>query len=348
MKLGDFVYPIPKQLIAEYPIEPKESARMLTLHRKTGEMHDRTIGYLFDYVQPGDCVVVNETKVFPAKVVGNKEKTDAEIEVLMLRELNKTDNLWDVLVDPARKVRIGNKIYFDNYKFYCEIIDNTTNRGRTVRFSYNNDLLAVVERIGKMALPEYIKRPSEPKDKEYYQTEYANSNYLSSIGPPSAGLHISNAFLQKLQEKGVRVAKVSTSIGQALFDQIEVEDLTKHRMYSEPFEITRENAEIINKSLKNKKKIIAIGSSVARALESSYMTTLAVKPNKGWTDRFIYPSYEFRIVSCLLTNYHLPKTPSLLLACAFGGTDAVFKAYKRAIKNNYRFYVFGDALFIHI
>jgi S-adenosylmethionine:tRNA ribosyltransferase-isomerase len=346
MKLADFVYPIPKQLIAEYPIEPKEAARMMTLNRRTGEMEDKTIGYLFDYLQPGDCIVVNETKVFPAKIMGNKEKTDAEIEVLMLRELNKTDNLWDVLVDPARKVRIGNKIYFDNYKFYCEVIDNTTNRGRTVRYSYNNDLLAVVERIGKMALPPYIKRPSEQKDNEYYQTEYANPKYLSSIGPPSAGLHISNSFLQQLQEKGVRVAKVNMSIGQAIFDTIEVEDLTKHRMYAEPFEITLENSEIINKSLKAKKKVIAIGSSVARALESSNMTTTAVKPNRGWTDKFIYPSYEFRIVTNILTNFHLPKTPSLLVACAFSGTDQIFKAYRRAIKNNYRFYVFGDALLL--
>lgn len=346
MKLADFVYQIPKHLIAEYPIEPKESARMMVLNRAKQEITDKTIGDLYDILEPGDCIVLNETKVFPAKLMGKKEKTDAEIEVLLLRELRKEDRLWDVLVEPARKVRIGNKIYFDDYKFYCEVIDNTTNRGRTVRFSYPGDLLEVVDKIGLMPVPTYLKRTSEPKDKEYFQTVFANDKYLSSIAPPSAGLHISQDFLKRIEEKGVRIAKLNVTIGQAIMDEIEVEDLTKHRMYSEPFEITKEAAEIINKSIKAKKKIVAIGSSVARALESSYLTTQAIKPNRGWTDKFIYPTYDFRIVTHLLTTFHLPKSPSLLLSCAFAGRDFLFKAYKRAIKNNYRFYVFGDALLI--
>lgn len=346
MKLADFVYPIPKHLIAEYPIEPKESARMMVLNRATGEITDKTIGDLYDFLEPGDCIVLNETKVFPARLIGKKEKTDAEIEVLLLRELRKEDRIWDVLVEPARKVRIGNKIYFDDYKFYCEVIDNTTNRGRTVRFSYQGNLLDVVDRIGFMPTPTYLQRKPEPKDKIFFQTVFANDKYLSSIAPPSAGLHISAEFLKKIEEKGVRIAKVNVTIGQAIMDEIEVEDLTKHRMYSEPFEITKEAAETVNKSIKAKKKIVAIGSSVARALESSYLTTQAIKPNRGWTDRFIYPTYDFRIVTHLLTTFHLPKSPSLLLSCAFAGRDFLFKAYKRAIKNNYRFYVFGDALLI--
>lgn len=346
MKLADFVYQIPKHLIAEYPIEPKSSARMMTLNRATGDIADKTIGDLYNFLEPGDCIVLNETKVFPAKLIGKKEKTDAEIEVLLLRELRKEDRIWDVLVEPARKVRIGNKIYFDDYQFYCEVIDNTTNRGRTVRFSYQGNLLEVVDRIGLMPTPNYLKRQPEPKDKEYFQTVFANQKYLSSIAPPSAGLHFSEDFLKNLEEKGVRIAKLNVTIGQAIMDEIEVEDLTKHRMYSEPFEITKEAAETVNKSIKAKKKIVAIGSSVARALESSYLTTQAIKQNRGWTDRFIYPTYDFRIVTHLLTTFHLPKSPSLLLSCAFAGRDFLFKAYKRAIKHNYRFYVFGDALLI--
>jgi S-adenosylmethionine:tRNA ribosyltransferase-isomerase len=347
MKLSDFVYQVPKNLIAEYPIEPKEAARMMVMNRKTGDIREKTIGHLCDMLEPGDCIVVNETKVFPAKLIGHKEKTDAEIEVLLLRQLNAEEKLWDVLVEPARKVRIGNKIYFDDYKFYCEVIDNTTNRGRTVRFSYQDNLFNVIEKIGMMPIPPYLNRQPETKDKEYYQTVFANDKYLSSIGPPSAGLHFSQEFVTKLEEKGVKFARVNVTIGQAIFDEIEVEDLTKHRMYTEPYEITKENAEIINKALKNKKKIIAVGSSVARALESSYLTTQAIKQSRGWTDKFIYPSYDFRIVSYLLTNFHLPKTPSILLSSAFAGRDFLFKAYKKAIKNNYRFYAFGDALLIY-
>jgi S-adenosylmethionine:tRNA ribosyltransferase-isomerase len=347
MKLSDFEYTVPRNLIAEYPVEPKESARMMTLSRKTKEIADKTIGDLFSILEPGDCLVVNETKVFPAKLYGRKEKTDAEIEVLLLRELRHEDRLWDVLVEPARKVRIGNKIYFDDYKFYCEVIDNTTNRGRTVRFSFQGNLFEEIDRIGSMPIPAYLKRTPEAKDKEYYQTIFANEKYLSSIGPPSAGLHFSEQFVKKLTDKGVKIARVNVTIGQAIFDEIEVEDLTKHRMYSEPFEITKENSEIVNKALKNKKKIVAIGASVARALESSYMTTQAIKPNRGWTDKFIYPTYDFRIVSHLLTNFHLPKTPSLLLASAFADRDFLFKAYKRAIKNNYRFFAFGDSMLIY-
>ncbi len=346
MKLADFIYQIPKHLIAEYPIEPKSSARMMTMNRATGDIADKTIGDLYNFLEPGDCIVLNETKVFPAKLIGKKEKTDAEIEVLLLRELRKEDRIWDVLVEPARKVRIGNKIYFDDYQFYCEVIDNTTNRGRTVRFSYQGNLLEVVDRIGLMPTPNYLKRLPEPKDKEYFQSVFANQKYLSSIAPPSAGLHFSEDFLKNLEEKGVRIAKLNVTIGQAIMDEIEVEDLTKHRMYSEPFEITKEAAETVNKSIKAKKKIVAIGSSVARALESSYLTTQAIKQNRGWTDRFIYPTYDFRIVTHLLTTFHLPKSPSLLLSCAFAGRDFLFKAYKRAIKHNYRFYVFGDALLI--
>jgi S-adenosylmethionine:tRNA ribosyltransferase-isomerase len=298
------------------------------------------------YFHKGDCLVLNDTKVFPARLFGKKEKTNARIEVMLLRELKSDERIWDVLVEPARKVRIGNKIYFDNNKFYCEVIDNTTSRGRTVRFSYDGNLFKVIERIGEMPLPEYIKRDPTEHDKDTYQCVFSNPEHLASIAPPTAGLHFTTELLKEIEAKGVRIAKILLNIGQGIFEKIEVEDLTKHRMYSEYFNISREAAETINKSLKIKKNVYACGASVARALEASVLTSGAVKPNKGWTDKFIYPTYEFKIVNRLITNFHPPASPSLLLSAAFSGKENIFKAYKRAMKNDYRFLAYGDSLLI--
>lgn len=346
MKLSDFKLKVPKNLIAEYPAEPRSDAKMMVLDKKTGAIDDKHVKDLVDIMKRGDCIVLNETRVFPAKFLGYKEKTNAEIEVMLLRELNKEDKIWDVLVEPARKVRIGNKIYFDDGRFYCEVIDNTTNRGRTVRFSYNGDLFNEIEKIGKMPLPEYIGREPEDEDKVRYQTAYSNEKFTASIAPPSAGLFITNEMLEHLQEKGVRVAKIVMNIGLGIFEEVEVEDITKHRMYSEYFEITRENAEIINKSLKSKKNVFAIGTSVVRALENSVLTTGTVKPNRGWTDKFIYPNYEFKIATAMLTTFHPSTTPSILCSAAFcnNDKDLIVKAYKKAVKSEYNFHVFGDAL----
>jgi S-adenosylmethionine:tRNA ribosyltransferase-isomerase len=345
MKLSEFKFKIPKNLISEYPADPRSSAKMMVLDKKTGELEDKKVSDLVDLMKRGDCIVLNETKVFPAKFQGYKEKTNAEIEVMLLRELNKEDKIWDVLVEPARKVRIGNKIYFDDGKFYCEVIDNTTNRGRTVRFSYNGDLFNEIERIGKMPLPEYITRPAELEDKERYQTVFASDKFIASIAPPSSGLFLTQEMIDQMVDKGVRVAKIVMNIGLGIFEEVEVEDITKHRMYSEYFEISRENAEIINKSLKAKKNVYAIGTSVVRALENSVLTTGTVKPNKGWTDKFIYPNYEFKIATAMLTSFHPSATPSILCSCAFCNNDRelLMKIYKRAIKNEYNFHVFGDA-----
>lgn len=235
MKLSEFKYTLPKNSIAKYPAEPRNSAKMMVVNRETGEMENKHFTDILDFFQKGDCIVLNETKVFPARLYGKKEKTNAKIEVMLLRELKSDERIWDVLVEPARKVRIGNKIYFDNGKFYCEVIDNTTSRGRTVRFSYEGNLFKVIERIGEMPLPEYIKRDPEEKDKETYQCVFANPNQLASIAPPTAGLHFTEEMIAALEEKGVKVAKVILNIGQGVFEKIEVEDLTKHRMYSEYF-----------------------------------------------------------------------------------------------------------------
>ncbi len=344
MKLSEFKYTIPKKAIANYPADPRDNSKLLVVNRETGKMQNKKFKNLVNILEKGDSLVLNETKVFPARLFGKKEKTNAVIEVMLLRELKHEDRIWDVLVEPARKVRIGNKIFFDDDRFFCEVIDNTTSRGRTVRFSPTDNLFQIIERIGQMPLPNYITRKPTEEDKEMYQTVVANSNYLASIAPPNAGLHFTDKLLAKLQAKGVRISKIVLNIGQGIFEKIEVEDLTKHRMYSEYFNISYEASENINKSLKSKKKVIAVGSSVARVLESSVLTTGAVKPNKGWTDKFIYPPYEFKVTTGLITNFHEPGSPSLLLSAAFAEKDLLFKAYKKAIKDEYRLLAYGDAL----
>jgi S-adenosylmethionine:tRNA ribosyltransferase-isomerase len=346
MKLSEFKFNLPKNAVAKFPADPRDSSQLMVLNKETGDIEETTFSKIVNYFHKGDCLVINDTKVFPARLYGKKEKTNAVIEVMLLRELKSEERIWDVLVEPARKVRIGNKIYFDNSKFYCEVIDNTTSRGRTVKFGYDGDLFKIIEKIGEMPLPEYIKREPSEHDKETYQCVFANPDRLASIAPPTAGLHFTDAILKELEKKGVRIARVVLNIGQGVFEKIEVEDLTKHRMYSEYFEISRESAELINKSLKAKKQVYSVGASVARALEASVLTSGAVKPNKGWTDKFIYPPYEFKIVTRLLTNFHPPATPSLLLTAAFTGKETLFKAYKKAMKNDYRFLAYGDAMLI--
>lgn len=344
MKLSEFNYAIPKKLIAKYPADPRDSSQMMVLNRATGDIEEHKFSDITQYFQKGDCLVINDTKVFPARLFGKKEKTNARIEVLLLRELKAEDRIWDVIVDPARKVRIGNKIYFDDNKLYCEIIDNTTSRGRTVRFNHGGDIYKVIERIGQMPLPEYIKRDPTELDKETYQTVFADK--VGSVAVPSAGIHFSKQLLKKLEDKGVTIARITLHIGYSVFDPVDVEDLTKHKMHSEYFEITKEAVEIINKALKAKKQVFACGSSVARALESSVLTSGTVKINKGWTDKFIYPPYEFKIVSRLITNFHPPKSPLMLLSAAFAGKEELMKVYRKAVKQEYRFYSYGDAFLV--
>lgn len=346
MKLSEFKYNLTKKSIAKFPADPRDSAKLMLLDKNTGATKDMIFKDIHKLFRKGDCLVLNETKVFPARLFGNKEKTNAKIEVMLLRELKSEDRIWDVIVEPARKVRIGNKIFFDNNSFYCEVIDNTTSRGRTVRFSYQDNLFDVIERIGEMPLPSYIERAPNDRDKETYQSVFSNDKYLASIAPPTAGLHFTKELIKKLVKKGVSIAKINLNIGQGVFENIQVEDLTKHRMFSEYFDISFETAEIINKSLKNKKNVFAAGSSTVRALESSVLTSGRVKPNHGWTDKFIYPPYDFKIVKSFITNFHPSASPSLLIVSAFANRENIFKAYKKAMKSDYSFLAYGDAMLI--
>ncbi|MGB9773417.1 MAG: tRNA preQ1(34) S-adenosylmethionine ribosyltransferase-isomerase QueA [Bacteroidota bacterium] len=344
MKLSDFKYPLPRNLIAKEPVSPRDKARMLVVHRDTETFEDRRFSDLIEYVSRGDCLVVNETRVFPARLFGRKEKTNARIEVFLLRELNPEEGIWDVIVDPARKVRIGNKIFFDDNRTWCEVIDNTTSRGRTVHFVYEGDIYKIIERIGQMPLPPYIKREPTEKDKEDYQTVYAR--VVGAVAAPTAGLHFTKRLLAALEKKGVRIAPLVLHVGLGSFRTVEVEDLTKHKMDSEYFEISEESAEIINKAIDSKHHVFAVGTSVVRALESSVTTDGHAKPGRGWTDKFIYPPYEFKVADRLITNFHMPGSTLLMLTSAFGGHELIMRAYKHAIKEKYRFFSYGDAMLI--
>lgn len=342
MKLSDFKYPLPRNLIAKHPIKPRDHARMMVLNSADESIEDRKFTDIVSYFQKGDCLVVNETKVFQARLFGKKEKTNAKIEVFLLRELNAEENIWDVIVDPARKVRIGNKIFFDNGKLWCEVIDNTTSRGRTVRFNHKGDFFKIIERIGLTPLPYYIKRDPTDKDKESYQTVYAR--VLGAVAAPTAGLHFTRQLLKKVQSKGVKVVPVLLHVGLGTFRPVEVEDLTKHKMDSEYFEITPEATNIINKTIDARRNVFVVGTSTCRALESSVTSDGHLKPSKGWTDKFIFPPYEFKIADRLITNFHLPESTLLMLASAFAGHDFLIRSYKKAIKEGYRFYSYGDAM----
>lgn len=344
MKLSDFKYNLPKNLIAKFPVHPRDKAKLMVLDRNTGEVEHKKFTDVVDYVSRGDILVVNETKVMQARLFGHKERTNAKIEVFVLRELNRDENIWDVIVDPARKVRIGNRIYF-NEKLWCEVIDNTTSRGRTVRFNYDGtDIYKAIEEMGQTPLPPYIKRDTVPEDREDYQTVFAKKD--GSVAAPTAGLHFTKELLKKIKKKGIKVESVLLHIGLGTFRPVEVEDLTKHRMDSEYFEISDKTAKNINDAKKAKKNIIVVGTSAVRALESSVTSEGFVKPNYGWTDKFIFPPYEFNIATKLITNFHQPESTLLMLTSAFGRYDNVKKAYRKAIKEKYKFLSYGDAMLI--
>ena len=344
MKLSDFKYPLPRNLIAKHPAKPRDAAKLMVLNRADESIVEKRFSDITEYFQKGDCLVVNETKVFSARLFGKKEKTNAKIEVFLLRELNHEESIWDVIVDPARKVRIGNKIYFDDGKIWCEVIDNTTSRGRTVRFNYKNDLFKGIEKIGLTPLPYYIKREAVDDDKESYQTVFAKN--IGSVAAPTAGLHFTKRLLTSIEKKGVKIAPVTLHLGLGSFRAVEVEDLSKHKMDSEYYEIPQSTADIVNKTIDNKGRVFVVGTSTTRALESSVMTTGHLKANRGWTDKFIFPPYDFKIVDHLITNFHMPESTLLMLACAFGGRDFIMKAYKKAIKEKWRFFSYGDGMLI--
>ena len=343
MKLSDFKFNLPKTHIAKYPASPRDKAKLMVLDRETQEVENKTFSDIVSYMGKGDVLIVNETRVFQARLYGKKEKTNAKIEVFLLRELNATDCIWDVIVDPARKVRIGNKIYF-NDKLWCEVIDNTTSRGRTVRFNQPGNVYKAVEKIGYTPLPPYIKREPEPNDKENYQTVYAKVD--GAVAAPTAGLHFTPKLLQKIEKKGVNIVPIILHIGLGTFRPVEVEDLTKHKMDSEYYEISQKSADMINKAKHGKHKVFVVGTSACRAVETSITADGFVKPNTGWTDKFIYPYYDFKITDRLITNFHQPESTLIMLASAFAGHEFLMKAYKKALKEKYRFLSYGDAMLI--
>ena len=343
MKLTDFKFNLPKTAIAKYPVSPRDKSKLMVVHKDTGVLEDKKFTNVIDYMEKGDVLVVNETRVFQARLFGKKEKTQAKIEVFLLRELNKDDCIWDVIVDPARKVRIGNKIYFDN-NLWCEVIDNTTSRGRTVRFNQPGNVFQAVEKIGFTPLPPYIKREAEPKDKENYQTVYAKVD--GAVAAPTAGLHFTTKLLEKIQKKGIHIVPVILHIGLGTFRPVEVEDLTKHKMDSEFYEVPEHSAEVINKAMHANHNIIVVGTSACRALETSTTADGFVKQGRGWTDKFIYPPHVFHVTQKLITNFHAPESTLLMLASALGDTDLIMKAYKKALKEKYRFLSYGDAMMI--
>ena len=343
MKLSDFSYNLPKTVIAKYPVSPRDKSKLMVVNKETGDLDTKRFTNVVDYMSKGDVLVVNETRVFQARLYGKKEKTNAKIEVFLLRELNAEECIWDVIVDPARKVRIGNKIYF-NDKLWCEVIDNTTSRGRTIRFNQAGNIFKAVEKIGQTPLPPYIKREAETSDKENYQTVFAKVD--GAVAAPTAGLHFTNQLLKKIQKKGITIVPVVLHIGLGTFRPVEVEDLTKHKMDSEFFEIPAKTADVINKAMHNKHNVFVVGTSTCRALETSTTADGFLKQNRGWTDKFIFPPYEFKITNKLITNFHVPESTLLMLVCAFAETDLVLKAYKKALKEKYRFLSYGDAMLV--
>ena len=348
MKLSQFKFNLPKDLLAETPAKNRDEARLMIIDRATGKIIHKKFKDILNYFDDGDAMILNDTRVFPARLWGNKEKTGAKIEVFLLRELNRESRLWDVLVDPARKIRIGNKLYFgENDLLVAEVIDNTTSRGRTLRFLFDGtheEFKNTLYSLGHTPLPKYIKRAPTPEDAERYQTVYAKNE--GAVAAPTAGLHFSKQLLKKLELKGVNFANVTLHVGLGTFRPVEVEDLTKHKMDSEQCEITVGATEIINSAKTKKKRVCAVGTTTMRAIETSVSTEGFVKPYSGWTNKFIFPPYDFSIANCMITNFHTPESTLLMMVSAFGGYDLIMKAYKEAIREKYRFFTYGDAMMI--
>jgi S-adenosylmethionine:tRNA ribosyltransferase-isomerase len=351
MKLSDYRFELPTNLIALNPAANRDEARMMVVHRKTGIIEHKTFKDILEYFGDGDVIVVNDTKVFPARLYGNKEKTGADIEVFLLRELSKQAHLWDVLVDPARKIRVGNKLYFGEGDLVAEVIDNTTNRGRTIRFLWDgeeDEFYKTIYRLGETPLPKVItkRRKVEKVDAERFQTIFAQDNKIGAVSAPMSGLHFTKPLVKRLALKGVEVTPLTYYISLGTFKTVEVEDLTKHKPDSEQFQIPDKTVEFVNKALDENKRICAVGSSVMRSLESSVSANGRLKPADSWTDKFIFLPYDFKIPNTYITNFHLPESTLYMTACAFAGFDLMKKAYDIAIQEEYKFFSYGDAMLI--
>ncbi len=348
MKLTQFTYDLPLNLIAQYPSKNRDESKLMVVHKDTGVIEHKMFKDVLDYFDDKDVMIANNTKVFNARLYGRKEKTGAKIEVFLLRELNKQNRLWDVIVEPARKIRVGNKLYFgEDNSLVAEVVDNTTSRGRTIRFLFdgtNEELKVILDNMGETPLPKYIKREPEDSDKERYQTVYAKKE--GAVAAPTAGLHFSKELIKRAEIKGIRFAEVTLHTGLGTFRPIEVEDISKHKMDAEYYEVDDYACKIVNKAKDEGRRICAIGTTSVRALESSITTTGMLKPSEGWTNIFIHPPYDFSLTNSLITNFHLPKTSLLIMVSAFMGHELTMEAYKQAIKNKYRFFSYGDAMLI--
>lgn len=347
MKLSAFKFDLPSSSIALHPTENRDESRLMVVHKDTGKFEHKIFKDIVDYFDEDDVMVINDTKVFPARLYGNKEKTGAKIEVFLLRELNKEMHLWDVLVDPARKIRVGNKLYFGDGELVAEVIDNTTSRGRTIRFLFDgeqHDFYKLIDNLGETPLPKMLNRNAEEEDKERFQTIYADK--IGAVAAPTAGLHFTKQVMKRLEIVGVDIEKITLHVGLGTFRPVDVEDLTKHKMDSENYFVGEDTADRVNLSLESKKKVCAVGTTVMRTLESSVSAGGKLKASTGWTDKFIFPPFDFKICNSLVTNFHLPESTLLMMASAFGGYDLINEAYQTAIKEKYRFFTYGDAMLI--
>lgn len=348
MKITEFDYDLNEKLIAKTPEEERDESKLMVIHRESGTIEHKKFKDVLDYFEPEDLMVFNDTKVFPARIFGYKEKTSAKIEVFLLRELNPEMKLWDVLVDPARKIRIGNKIIFgEDHSLVAEIIDNTTSRGRTLRFFYDGTYEEYREKInelGETPLPRYIKRPPNEEDLVRYQTIYADKE--GAVAAPTAGLHFSRHVMKRMEIKGIESTFLTLHVGIGTFMPINVDDVKKFKMNAEEIIIDKQCVDIINKKLGENRKICAVGTTVVRALESSVSSLDKLKTSHGWTNKFIYPGHEFKIPNALITNFHMPKSTLMALVCAFADTKLIKKAYKEAQQKKYRFLSYGDAMLI--
>ncbi|MDR2205062.1 MAG: tRNA preQ1(34) S-adenosylmethionine ribosyltransferase-isomerase QueA [Flavobacteriaceae bacterium] len=348
MKTSDFNFHLPPELLAEYPSEHRDEARLMVLNRKNETIEHKLFKDVIDYFEENDLFIFNNTKVFPARLYGNKEKTGAKIEVFLLRELDKEAKVWDVLVDPARKIRIGNKLFFtEDESLVAEVIGNTTSRGRTLRFLYSGKyekFRNLLKELGETPLPKYIKRAVEPEDAERYQTIYAKVE--GAVAAPTAGLHFSKHLMKRMEIKGINFAEITLHVGLGTFNPIEVEDLSKHKMESEEVIIDEKNVEIINKAVDEKRRICAVGTTTMRAIETSVSTNKKLSTFNGWTNKFVFPPHDFGVANAMITNFHTPKSTLLMMIAAFAGKDFVMHAYQEAIKEKYNFFTYGDAMLI--
>ncbi|MBP6515979.1 MAG: tRNA preQ1(34) S-adenosylmethionine ribosyltransferase-isomerase QueA [Chitinophagales bacterium] len=348
MKLSSFNFNLPKELIAQNPATNRDESRLMVVHKDTGKIEHKVFKDSLKYFGEGDVLILNNTKIFPARLYGTKEKTGAKIEVFLLRELNRDNFLWDVLVDPARKIRVGNKLYFGkNDDLIAEVVDNTTSRGRTIRFLYDGDyekFKRTLYGMGETPLPKAIKRPVEKSDEERYQTVFAK--HEGGVAAPTAGLHFSRELLKRFEIKGIELAEITLHTGLGTFRTIDVEDLSKHKTDAEYVDIPLKATKIVNAAKEAKKKVCAVGTTSIRAVESSVSAQGMLTPYNGWTNLFIHPPYDFEIANAMITNFHMPKSSLLIMAASFGGFDLMMKAYETAVKEKYKFFTYGDAMLI--